>query len=213
MEKILKNLFTKRHLCAIIKTRKVMHDTFHNKVKGATTMRIEFVCRNYNASEKLKDIITRKVDKLDKFFEDDTKAKIVLKENKDIETLEITIAVTGGLIRAEVYGDNMYNLIDLAIPKLEKQIIRHYGKIKDKKFKIKEIDLAAPEAAEANKEPEKKVVRSKAYTMVPMTVEDAIEEMELVGHDFYVFLDRASGNVSVLYSRNDGDYGLIEAVK
>ncbi len=176
-------------------------------------MRIEFLCRNYNASDKLKDVITRKVDKLDKFFEDDTKVKIVLKESKNIETLEITIAVTGGLIRAEVSGDNMYNLIDVALPKLEKQIVRHYGKIKDKKFKVKDIDASVASVVEAEKEPEKKVVRSKAYTMVPMTVEDAIEEMELVGHDFYVFLDRASGNVSVLYARNDGDYGLIEALK
>ena len=56
-------------------------------------MRIEFLCKNYNASEKLKDIITRKVDKLDKFFEDDTKAKIMLKKSKDVETLEITISV------------------------------------------------------------------------------------------------------------------------
>ena len=175
-------------------------------------MRIEFVCRNYTASEKLKDIITRKIDKLDKFFDDDTKAKVVLKENKNIETLEITVAVTGGLIRSEVSGDNMYNLIDIALPKIEKQIVRHYGKIKDKKFKVK--DVAAVEAVSAiEKEPEKKVVRSKAYTMVPMTVEDAIEEMELLGHDFFVFLDRASGNVSVLYTRNDGDYGLIEALK
>lgn len=176
-------------------------------------MRIEFVCRNYNASDKLKDVITRKVDKLDKFFDNDTKAKVVLKENKKIETLEITVDVKGAVIRAEVSGDNMYNLIDVVLPKIEKQIIRHYGKLKDKKFKVKEIDFGAPEAVEITKEPEKKVVRSKAYTMVPMTVEDAIEEMELIGHDFFVFLDRASGNVSVLYARNDGDYGLIEAVK
>ena len=180
--------------------------------KGATTMRIEFLCRNYNASDKLKDVITHKIDKLDKFFEDDTKVKVVLKESKNIETLEITLAVTGGMLRAEVSGDNMYNLIDIALPKIEKQIIRHYGKLKDRKFKVKEL-VAEDTAVEAIKEPEKKVVRSKAYTMVPMTVEDAIEEMELVGHDFYVFLDRASGNVSVLYARNDGDYGLIEALK
>lgn len=176
-------------------------------------MKIEFVCKNYNASDKLKDVITRKVDKLDKFFADDTRVKVMLKESKDVETMEITLAVTGGLIRAEVSGDNMYNLIDLAVPKLERQIIRHYGKIKDKKFKFKEIDLSAPDTVAVTKEPERKVVRSKAYTMVPMTVEDAIEELELLGHDFYVFLDRESGNVSVLYTRNDGDYGLIEAVK
>jgi ribosomal subunit interface protein len=176
-------------------------------------MKIEFLCKNYNASDKLKDIISHKVDKLDKFFEDDTKAKIMLKKSKDVETLEITIAVAGGIVRAEIAGENMYNNIDLAIPKLEKQIIRHHDKMKSKKFKLKELDFAAPLAQEAAKEPEKKVVRSKSYVLVPMTVGDAIEEMELVGHDFYVFANKATGNVNVLYSRNDGDYGLIEAVK
>lgn len=181
--------------------------------QGGIIMKIEFLCKNYNASDKLKDIITRKVDKLDKFFDDDTKARILLKKSKDVETLEITISVTGGIVRAEVAGGNMYENIDLAIPKLEKQIIRHHDKIKSKKFKIKELDFALPIVEETVKEPEKKVVRSKSYVLVPMTVEDAIEEMELVGHDFYVFANKSTGNVNVLYARNDGDYGLIEAVR
>ncbi len=176
-------------------------------------MRIEFLCKNYNASDKLKDVITKKVDRLDKFFDTDTKAKIMLKKSKDIETLEITISVQHGITRAEVSGDNMYNLIDIAIPKIEKQIIRHHDKMKSKKFKVKEIDFAAAEVAETVAEPAKKVVRSKSYNLVPMTVEDAIEEMELVGHDFYVFLNRETANVNVLYARNDGDYGLIETVR
>ena len=161
-------------------------------------MRIEFLCKNYNASEKLKDIITRKVDKLDKFFEDDTKAKIMLKKSKDVETLEITISVSGGIVRAEVAGGNMYENIDLAIPK---------------KFKVKELDFSMPDVEQETKEPMKKVVRSKSYNLIPMTVEDAIEELELVGHDFYVFANKSTGNVNVLYARNDGDYGLIEAIQ
>lgn len=173
-------------------------------------MRIEFTCRNYTATEKLKDIVTRKVEKLDKFFEDDTVVKVILKKTADREKMEITIVVPGGLIRAEVSEGNMYKNIDLAVPKLEKQIIRHHDKIKSKKFKLKDIDYAAEEKAE---EPPKKVVRSKSYNLVPMTVEDAIDEMELVGHDFYVFLNKESGNIDVLYTRSDGDYGLIEAVR
>lgn len=177
-------------------------------------MKIEFLCKNYTASDKLKDIISRKVDKLDKFFDEDEKAKVVLKKSKDVATLEITIAVQGGIVRAEVIGDNMYDNIDVAIPKLEKQIIRHHDKMKAKKFKVKDMDALLPLLDVAvEEEPAKKVVRSKSYNLVPMTVEDAIEEMELVGHDFYVFANKSSGNVNVLYARNDGDYGLIEAVK
>ncbi len=172
-------------------------------------MKIDFLCRNYEASDKLKDVITKKVDRLDKFFEDDTKVKIVLKEANNVQTMELTIAVSGGVLRAEVSGKNMYELIDQALPKLEKQIIKHHSKMKDKKFKVK--DFVGEN--EKTVEPEKQVVRSKAFELAPMTVEDAIEEMELVGHEFYVFLNRATGNVSVLYTRRDGNYGLIEGIR
>ena len=172
-------------------------------------MKIDFLCRNYEASDKLKDVITKKVDRLDKFFEDDTKVKIVLKEANNVQTMELTIAVSGGVLRAEVSGKNMYELIDQALPKLEKQIIKHHSKMKDKKFKVKDF----VGETEKTVEPEKQVVRSKAFELTPMTVEDAIEEMELVGHEFYVFLNRATGNVSVLYPRRDGNYGLIEGIR
>ena len=102
-------------------------------------MKIDFLCRNYEASDKLKDVITKKVDRLDKFFEDDTKVKIVLKEANNVQTMELTIAVSGGVLRAEVSGKNMYELIDQALPKLEKQIIKHHSKMKDKKFKVKDF--------------------------------------------------------------------------
>ena len=172
-------------------------------------MKIDFLCRNYDASDKLKDVITKKVDRLDKFFEEDTKVKIVLKEANSVQTMELTIAVSGGVLRAEVSGKNMYDIIDLALPKLDKQIIKHHSKMKDKKFKLKDVVVEAEKPVE----PEKKVVKSKAFELVPMTVEDAIEEMELVGHEFYVFLNRATGNVSVLYTRRDGNYGLIEGIR
>lgn len=181
-----------------------------NTSKGGFRMRVEFLCRGYNASDKLKDVIRRKIDKLDKFFEDETVVKVVLKETKDIETMEVTVGMNGGFIRGEVTGESMYDNIDLVIPKLEKQIIKHHSKIKSKKFKIK--DLAPIEVEESVLIPKSKVVKEKVYTLVPMTVEDAIEEMELIGHDFYVFLNKETGNTCVLYLRNDKDYGLIETV-
>lgn len=171
-------------------------------------MKIDFLCRNYEASEKLKDVITKKVDRLNKFFDEDTRVKIVMKESGAAMTMELTIAKVGGVLRAEVSGKNMYDLIDIALPKLEKQIIKHHDKIKDKKFNMKDL---SPEETQKPVEEVKKVVRSKVFDLVPMTVEDAIEELELVGHDFYVFLNRETGNVSVLYARHDGNYGLIEA--
>ncbi len=180
-------------------------------------MKIEYLCKNYDASEKLKGIVDKKVQKLDKFFEDDTRIKIVLKKGNtrntdDLYTLELTIVLDGVVMRAEVTSDNMYSNIDLAIPKLEKQIIRHHKKIetKSKKFRVKDYSLDADLPEEPQEQ--KSLVRSKCYTLVPMSIDDAIEELELVGHNFYVFLNKATSSINVLYVRNDGNYGLIETV-
>jgi len=180
-------------------------------------MKIEFLCKNYDPSEKLKAIIDKKVQKLDKFFEDDTRIKVALKKGNtrntdDLYTLELTIVLDSVVLRAEVTSDNMYSNIDLAIPKLEKQIIRHHKKIesKSKKFRVKNYSLDADLPEEPQEE--KALVRSKCYTLVPMTIDDAIEELELVGHNFYVFLNKSTNSINVLYVRHDGNYGLIETV-
>lgn len=173
-------------------------------------MIIEFLGKNYTPTDKLKDLIDKKVQRLDKFFVDeDTKIKICLKQVKDMFTLELTIVLDSNVLRAEVTSDNMYNNIDLALPKLEKQIIKHHKKLNSYSKKVREQMFG-----EEEKEVEKtnSVVRTKTYELSPMTVEDAIEELELVEHDFFVFLNKSSGNVNVLYKRNDGDYGLIQAV-
>lgn len=176
-------------------------------------MRIEFLTKNYSPSDKLKDVVTKKVERLDKFFEDDTKVKVMLKKANDVETLELTIVLDSLVMRAEVSGENMYDLIDLALPKLEKQIIRHREKLsaRSKKVRIKELDMSYVPPAD-REEARHGVVRSKSYELTAMTVDDAIEELELLGHSFYVFCNKASKNVNVLYKRNDGDYGLIEAI-
>lgn len=181
-------------------------------------MYIEYLCKNYDPSDKLKSIIDKKVQKLDKFFEDDTRIKAVLKKGAtrsadDVYTLELTILLDGAVLRAEVTSDNMFSNIDLAIPKLEKQIIRHHKKLesKSKKFRIKDMSAVSDEVEEEVKE-EKTVVRTKSYTLIPMSIDDAVEELELVGHNFYVFLNKATNSINVLYVRNDGNYGLIDTI-
>lgn len=181
-------------------------------------MTIEYLSKNYDASDKLKSIIDKKIQKLDKFFDDDVRIKVGLKKgntrsNDDLYTLELTILLDSTVLRAEVTSNNMYNNIDLAIPKIEKQIIRHHKKIesKSKKFRVK--DFSIPEdVPEEEVNEEKVLVRSKCYTLVPMSIDDAIEELELVGHNFYVFLNKMTSSINVLYVRNDGNYGLIETV-
>ena len=176
-------------------------------------MFIDFQSKNYKPKDALKEVIEKKINRLGKYFDEDVSVKVMMKETKNIETLELTIVLGSVVLRAEVSGSpgqTMYELIDIAIPKLEKQIKKHHSIIasKSKKFRQKEI-------AKNIKEEEKKtseIVRTKSYSLEAMTDIEAMAELELVGHSFYVFLNKDTEKVNVLYKRNDGNYGIIEAV-
>ena len=175
-------------------------------------MDIKYVARNYKISDKLKDIIEKKLEKLEKYFNKDVEVKVACTEQNDRCKLEITINSSGLFLRSEVESDNMYNNIDLALPKLERQIVKN-----NKKFKNKFAERIAFDTFEfIEKEPEvekSKVVKTKTFELDPISVEDAEAYMEAVGHNFYVFLNGETGEINVLYKRNDGNLGLIEVTK
>lgn len=175
-------------------------------------MEIKYVSKNYKISDKLKDIIEKKLQKLEKYFTKDTTIKVCCTEQNDICTLEVTINSAGLFIRSEVASDNMYNNIDLAMPKLERQIVKNNKKYKNK-FAEKMIEDAFEFLQEEPVFTSPKVVKKKTFELDPMTVEDAEAYMEAVGHNFYVFLNAETGEINVLYKRNDGNLGLIEAIK
>lgn len=175
-------------------------------------MDIKYVAKNYRISDKFKDIIEKKLSKLEKYFTKDLDVKVACTEQNDICKLEITINSAGLFIRSEVSSDNMYNNIDMALPKLEKQIVKN-----NKKYKNKFAERVTAEVLEfLDAEPEatpSRVVKTKTFDLEPITIDDAIAYMEAVGHNFYVFLNGENGEISVVYKRNDGDYGVIEARK
>ncbi|MCL2861962.1 MAG: ribosome-associated translation inhibitor RaiA [Firmicutes bacterium] len=171
-------------------------------------MKIEFLSKHYVLKDYMKDMVAKKIEKLDKFFEDDTTIKVLFKHANDVFTLELTI-IDDVVMRSEVSSDDMARNIDLALPKLEKQIIKHRKKLLSKSKKMRFKDEKAFEPFVPTDEKKSKVVRKKNYELVPMTVEDAIEELELVGHSFYMFFNKSTRKVNVLYTRVDGDYGLI----
>lgn len=175
-------------------------------------MEIKYISKNYKISDKLKDIIEKKLQKLEKYFTKDTTVKVACSEQNDVCKLEVTVNSSGLFIRSEVASDNMYNNIDLAMPKLERQIVKN-----NKKYKSKFADKETAGVFEfLEEEPEftsPKVVKKKTFELDPMTIEDAEAYMEAVGHSFYVFLNAETGEINVLYKRNDGNLGLIEAIK
>ena len=174
-------------------------------------MRVEISSKNYTVSDRLREVIEKKVAKLDKYFNEDAVAKVNCKMEGIVAKLELSIRSRGLFYRAEVTGDNMYENIDLALPKVEKQIKKYGDKFftRLKKDSLNKDYLFFEEAPVFKKQ---EVVRKKIFELEPISVEDAEMFLDTIDNNFYVFLNRETGNVNVLYKRNDGNLGLIEAI-
>ena len=172
-------------------------------------MKVKFVEKNYKIADRFKEVVTSKLEKLDKYFGSGASATVACVKQNKIEKLEITVTNKGLLFRSEVSGENMYNNIDLALPKLEKQIVRNREKKLDsKKKKVADESLEFLYEMPEIELPE--IYKKKVFNIDPMLVEDAKYALERLDHNFYIFLNAESGKVNVLYRRNDGKYGLIE---
>ncbi|MBQ8452090.1 MAG: ribosome-associated translation inhibitor RaiA [Clostridia bacterium] len=171
-------------------------------------MKIELIQKNYVAKEKLTDLINKKVQKFEKYLDDGANAKVLLSKvnNQERYKMEITIRAKNIFVRSEVESDNMYANLDTCLAKIERQIVRISGKAKE--FKNVEVnDLLFFDELPETKVGE--VVKRKEFELDPITEEEAINRLELLDNDFYVYRDAHSGNVHVLYRREDGNYGLI----
>ena len=173
-------------------------------------MRITITGKNIEVSEYLSDLVTKKVSKLDKYFPEDTEAHVTLAVERNRHIVEVTIPYAGGIIRGEVASGDMYASVDSVLAKLEHQIVRHRTKLEKnlRQGAFRAEPVYAP--LEDGEEEERKVVRVKRFAIKPMSVQEAILQMELLGHSFYVFENAEEGHVNVLYQRKDGNYGLIE---
>ena len=171
-------------------------------------MKITFVEQKYKIAKRFKEVMTEKLNKLDKYFGEDASARVVCSKQNKNEKLEVTITNKGLLYRSEVTGLNNYENIDLALPKLERQIVRNRGKLNDKKRKVKEENFEFLEEAPELALPD--IYKKKTFALDPITVEEAKDAIERLGHTFFIFLNAETGHVNVLYRRNDAKYGLIE---
>ena len=172
-------------------------------------MRITMTGRNIDLTNGLKNQVTKKLTKLEKYFAPDTEVRVVLSTVKDLDKIEVTIPTKTGFIRAEEATDDFYASIDLVEEDIEKQIKKFKTKLIDKKqAALPFSDLFAEEEAEAAEEIV--IVRSKKFAVKPMDPEEACLQMEMLGHSFFVFLNADTEAVNVVYKRKDGTYGLIE---
>ena len=170
-------------------------------------MRTEIVVKNYQISDKLNEIIVKKTAKLDKYFHEEARCKIYLKKEGKDSKMEIQLDYKGSFIRAQAYAENFYDALDIVLPKLERQIYKQHTKLSNKNRSV--VETADFEGADVA---EPKLVKIKRFDMRPMSVEEATEEFEMIGHSFYVFLEQESNKIKVLYLRDDGNLGLIEPV-
>ena len=172
-------------------------------------MKIEITAKDYRVSDELEKVIGKKIAKLDKYFDDDAKARVYLKKEKRTCKMEIAMEHKGAAIRAEGNGDNFYDIIDIVLPKLERQIYNHRSKLESK---LKAGAYKGDMVYEPVDENEFKIVKSKQFEMAPMSMDEALEEFELSGHSFYVYYDLDSVKIKVLYLRDDGNVGVIDPI-
>lgn len=179
------------------------------------TYMIKFSIRgeNLEVTEALRNYVEDKVAKIEKYFHEDQElnAKVNLKVYRDKRAkVEVTIPIGSITLRAEDVSQEMYGSIDLVVDKIERQIRRNKTKIERKhRQKVSTSQIFTEDLVEQAEE-EVKVVRTKQVDLKPMDIEEAILQLELLGHDFFIYTDASDGTTNVLYKREDGDLGLLE---
>jgi putative sigma-54 modulation protein len=173
-------------------------------------MKVIITSKNLNASEHLKDTIESKFQKLGKFFSNDINSNVMLSLEKGRHRVEATINAKGTIFRAEETAPDVYSGVDSVVDKLSAQMSKFKTKLQKKHKDNKTILFAdVPDLPEDGAE-ESALVRRKKFDLLPMAVDEAILQMELLEHNFFVFLNMETDNVSVVYKRRDNNYGLLE---
>ena len=172
-------------------------------------MKFIIVGKNIEVTEGLRYAVEDKIGKLEKYFAEDTEVHVTLSVEKERQKIEVTIPVKGSIIRSEQVSNDMYVSIDLVEEIIERQLKKYKTRLTDREqgagsFKQEYLDKDFMD------EEEVKIIRSKKFDIKPMYPEDACVQMDLLGHNFYVFRNAETDEVNVVYKRKGNTYGLIE---
>ncbi len=178
-------------------------------IKELDIMRFIITGRNIDVTEGLKSAVEKKLGKLDRFFAPETEVNVTLSVEKERQKIEVTIPVKGNIIRSEQVSSDMYVSIDLVEEVIERQLKKYKNKIVSKQqnaaaFAQEFVDK------DYDDEDDVKIIRTKRFGIKPMDPEEACVQMELLGHNFYVFFNSETEEVNVVYKRKGNTYGLIE---
>ena len=173
-------------------------------------MRFTITGRNLEVTPGLKAAVEEKIGKLDRYFNPDTEVTLTMSIQKERQNIEVTIPVKGTLLRAEESSNDMYVSIDLVEEVIERQLKKYKNKLIDKKQAAAAFTPQFLEEDHNDQDDEIRIVKTKRFGMKPMDPEEACFQMELLGHNFYVFLNADTDEVNVVYKRKGNTYGLIE---
>lgn len=174
-------------------------------------MKIIYTGKNMDVSDALKEHTESKLKKLDKYFHNEVEGTVKFENAKNRQIIEVTINLPKTLIRAEEEAQDLYTALDKAIDVLEKQIRKNKTKLQ-KRFKNTETIRFDNIATSTPVEEEAEVVKKKKFTLKPMSLDEAILQMELLRHNFFVYVNAETDDVEIVYKRKDGNYGLIEPI-
>ncbi|MHB1418202.1 MAG: ribosome hibernation-promoting factor, HPF/YfiA family [Bacillota bacterium] len=164
--------------------------------------------KNIPITDGLRKYVEKRIGKLGKYFENIDEAQVTLKVEKERHIVEVTVPLDGVILRGEEETGDMYGSVDLVMEKLEKQIAKFKTRLA-KKLRNQDLrDFAQENGQEPEEDPV--VMRTKRFAIKPMPTEEAIMQMNLIGHSFFVFSNAETDEVNVVYRRKDGNYGLIE---
>lgn len=175
-------------------------------------MKLEIVEKDYNVSDRFKEVLEAKLEKIKKYFPNDITVKVFCRKIKNMYKMELNLSSKNMYYRAEVSNNqNMYSNIDLIMPKLERQIV----KSKEKNIDKNRAELVMPDFFEFFEDEEEalehKVVKQKRFEIgAPITMAEAQNMLEMSDHDFYIYNNAETNKVNIIYKRKDGDFGNIE---
>lgn len=172
-------------------------------------MKYVIIGKNIDVTPGLKSAVEDKLGKLEKYFAPDTEVHVTLSVQKDRQKIEVTIPVKGSIIRSEQVSNDMYVSIDLVEEIIERQLKKYKNKLADSKHAAANFNKEFMESTAYDDE-EIQIVKTKSFAAKPMYPEDACVEMELLGHDFYVFVNAENERVNIVYKRKGNTYGLID---
>ncbi len=175
-------------------------------------IRIVVKGKNLEVTDALRSYAEKKVAKLEKYIGShrEASAEVMLRIERGIHIAEVTLSVAGLILRGEGKTSDMYTSIDSCVERIERQFNKYKTRIQRRLQGPKIAELPVSGAVDEQPLSEPRIVRTKRFPIKPMDVEEAIMQMELLGHDFYVFINSASEETNVVYKRRDGNYGVIE---